>query len=93
LVGGLLGQIGEGLSSERLVEIAEVVSTALPFEALYQAGLHLITADEAGLTRTAIQLGPFGGANEAGPGLVLFALVYVAVLLGLAVAAFRRRDL
>jgi Cu-processing system permease protein len=93
LVGGLLGQIGEALGSPRLGSIADFVSTALPFEALYQAGLHLITEDASGLTRTAIELGPFGGSQEAGPGLAVFALAYVAALLATAVWAFSRRDL
>ncbi|HYH62092.1 MAG TPA: ABC transporter permease subunit [Solirubrobacterales bacterium] len=93
LVGGLLGQIGEGLSSPRLIEIADVVSTALPFEALYQAGLYLIASDETGFTRTAIELGPFGGSQEGSAGLVAFSLAYVAAVLALAVYAFARRDL
>jgi len=93
LVGGLLAQIGEALSSESLEGIANVVTTALPFEALYQAALYLITADETGATRVVIQLGPFGGSEEAGPGLVVFSLGYVVVLLALAVRAFSRRDL
>jgi len=93
LVGGLLGQIGEALSSPRLVEIAEIASTALPFEALYQAGLYLIASDETGLTRTAIELGPFGGSQEGSAGLVVFSIAYVAGVLALAVVAFARRDL
>jgi Cu-processing system permease protein len=93
LVGGLLGQIGEALNSNRLERIADAVAVALPFEALYQAGLHLITTDASGFTRTVIELGPFGGANEAGSGLVGFAIVYVVVVLALAIAAFGRRDL
>ena len=93
LVGGLLGQIGEGLGSPRLVNIADVVSTALPFEALYQAALHLIASDASGFTQTAIELGPFGGSQEGSPALVVFSLVYIAAVLALAVAAFSRRDL
>ena len=68
LVGGLLGQIGEALGSPRLESIADAVSTALPFEALYQAGLYLIASDETGFTQTAIQLGPFGGSHEGSVG-------------------------
>jgi len=93
LVGGLLGQIGEAISSERLQQIADLVATALPFEALYQAGLHLIASDESGFTRQAIELGPFGGSQDGSIGLVAFSLVYVAGILALAVAAFARRDL
>ncbi len=93
LVGGLLGQIGEALDSPRLENIADAVSTALPFEALYQAGLYLIASDETGFTQTAIQLGPFGGSHEGSVGLVVFCFVYVAGVLAVAVAAFSRRDL
>lgn len=93
LVAGLLGQIGDALSSRSLVRIADVAEVLLPFEALYQAGLHLITTDADGFTRAIIELGPFGGADPAGPGIVVLATAYTAVVLGLAVAAFGRRDL
>jgi Cu-processing system permease protein len=93
LVGGLLNQIGEAISSERLEQIADFVATALPFEALYQAGLHLIASDESGFTRQAIELGPFGGSQEGSAGLVVFSLAYVGGILALAVVAFARRDL
>jgi Cu-processing system permease protein len=93
LVGGLLGQIGDALGSQRLEDIAGAVSTALPFEALYQAGLYLIASDESGLTQTAIQLGPFGGSQQGSPGLVAFSVAYAAAVLALAVVAFSRRDL
>ncbi|CAA9525065.1 MAG: hypothetical protein AVDCRST_MAG30-3306, partial [uncultured Solirubrobacteraceae bacterium] len=39
LVGGLLGQIGEALTSETLTDVARVATFVLPFEALYQHGL------------------------------------------------------
>lgn len=93
LVVGLLGQIGDALSSRSLERMADAAEVVLPFEALYQAGLHLITTDATGVTRAIIQLGPFGGADEAGPGLVVFSIAYVCVVLALAVAAFARRDL
>ena len=93
LVAGSLGQIGDALSSRSLVRISDAAEIALPFEALYQAGLHLITTDATGVTRAVIQLGPFGGADEAGFGLVVFSAAYVSVVLALAVAAFARRDL
>jgi Cu-processing system permease protein len=93
LVAGLLGQIGEALSSSRLERIAEIVSVALPFEALYQGALYLIATDTTGFTRAAIELGPFGGSDEADSGVVVFAIAYTAVVLALAIRAFGRRDL
>jgi Cu-processing system permease protein len=67
LTAGLLGQIGEALQSDTLTDVASLASWALPFEALYQAGLSAITADTVGFTRLALDLGPFGGAQDAGP--------------------------
>jgi ABC-type transport system involved in multi-copper enzyme maturation permease subunit len=93
LAAGLLGQIGEALSVNTLENVARAVSWALPFEALYQAGLDGLTADAAGFTGVAVRLGPFGGAQAGGPLLWPWALVYL-VLVGLAArAAFARRDL
>jgi ABC-2 type transport system permease protein len=93
LTAGLLGQIGEGINSGTLKTIARVASWLLPFEALYQAGLHALVSETQGLTGIVLQLGPFGGAQGASFGLVPWALAYLALVLGAAVVAFRRRDL
>lgn len=93
LVAGLLGQIGDALDSRTLERLADVASYVLPFEALYQHGLFLLTSEQLGLTGALVQLGPFGGASEAGSGLLAFALAYTAAVIGLGVAAFARADL
>ncbi len=93
LVAGLLGQIGEALNSRSLERIASWSSWALPFEGLYQDGLHEITADASGVTRFALSLGPFGGAHEGGVGLRLWAVAYVGLVGAAALAGFARRDL
>jgi Cu-processing system permease protein len=93
LTAGLLGQIGEALDAERLEDISTVASWALPFEALYQAGLADLTVDTVGFARVAIDLGPFGGAQSAGIELWLFAFAYLYVVGVLAAGAFGRRDL
>jgi Cu-processing system permease protein len=93
LTAGLLGQIGEALGSRTLDRVADIVSWILPFEALYQAALAAITADTVGFTRLAINLGPFGGAEEAGPWLWPWTVVYLALVGIGAAAAFARRDL
>lgn len=93
LVGGLIGQIGYALPSQRLQDIGRDVSWALPFDALYQAGLHSLTADTRGLTGVVVRLGPLGGAQSAGPGLAVWAVAYLVVVLAAAGWAFSRRDL
>jgi ABC-type transport system involved in multi-copper enzyme maturation permease subunit len=93
LVAGLLGQIGEALSSGTLRDVAKVTSWLLPFEGLYQAALAALTADTVGFTRLAIDLGPFGGAHSAGAGLWLWAIAYLALVGALALRGFASRDL
>ena len=93
LVAGLLGQIGEALSSGTLQNVAKVASWALPFEGLYQAALSALTSDTVGFTRLAIDLGPFGGAQSGGPALWVWALLYLAGVGAWALRGFGRRDL
>ena len=68
LTSGLLGQIGDALNSGTLVDISELASKVLPFEALYQDALFSLTADISGTTGFLLSLGPFGGASRAAPG-------------------------
>jgi ABC-type transport system involved in multi-copper enzyme maturation permease subunit len=93
LTAGLLGQIGEGLGSQTLIDVSDRASIALPFEALYQDGLHRITSETAGAAAFVVQLGPFGGAQQAGAGMLLWAAAYLGLVGLAAAAAFARRDL
>jgi hypothetical protein len=93
LAAGLMGQIGSALNSDTLERISSIVSWALPFEAIYQDGLHALTADIGGATGVVVQLGPFGGAQAAGPLLYPFALAYLLVIGLVADRIFRRADL
>jgi hypothetical protein len=93
LAAGLLGQIGDALNVETLKTVAEVTSWALPFEALYQGGLDSLTESVDGNTALIVQLGPFGGAQEGGPGLWAWSVAYLGMIGGAARLAFARRDL
>jgi len=90
---GLLGQIAEGINSDRLQRISDIGSWVLPFEALYQAGLADLTAETVGFEKLAIDLGPFGGAQSGGAALWIFSLAYLALVGAAATAALARRDL
>jgi Cu-processing system permease protein len=93
LVGGLLAQIGRAIGSDTLRSIGRWVSWALPFEALYQDGLHVITSGTSGFERFALELGPFGGSAGGGVGVVIWAVGYLLVVGVAGLAAFSRRDL
>ena len=52
-----------------------------------------LTTDTVGFTRLAIDLGPFGGAEDFGPLMWPWAIAYLAIVGALALKAFARRDL
>jgi Cu-processing system permease protein len=93
LASGLIGQIGAALDSSALERISSIASWALPFEAVYQNGLHALTADVRGATGVIVQLGPFGGAQDAGPLLLPWVVVYLVAVGLVANRIFSRADL
>jgi ABC-type transport system involved in multi-copper enzyme maturation permease subunit len=93
LVAGLLGNIGHVLNSHGLIRASKIAAWAMPFEALYQDALREITQNTSGLTGFLLRLGPFGGAEQGGIPLRLWALAYLAIVGALALAGFARRDL
>jgi hypothetical protein len=93
LVAGLLGQVGRALGEHTLSTIAHTASWMLPFEALYQFGLHSLTSGIGGFTGVAVRLGPFGGAQGFDALLWPYAVAYFVVLGALAGVGFARRDL
>ncbi len=93
LTAGLLGTIGHALSSHSIEHAATIAAWALPFEALYQDGLRLISLNASGITGFLLQLGPFGGAYVHGWEIRVWAVAYLGAALALAVFLFGRRDL
>jgi ABC-type transport system involved in multi-copper enzyme maturation permease subunit len=93
LVSGLLASIGHALNAHTIENISTIVAWALPFEALYQDGLRLISTDATGVTSFLLELGPFGGGFVHGWEIRLWAVAYLVVVLGCAIAVFSRRDL
>ncbi len=93
LVAGLLGTIGHALNSHAIRHASAVAAWALPFEALYQDGLRLISSNAIGLTGFLLQLGPFGGGYVHGWGIRVWSAGYLCVALAIAVVTFSRRDL
>jgi Cu-processing system permease protein len=93
LIAGLLGTIGHAIGSHALSHAARVAAWILPFEALYQDGLRLLTERTTGLTGFLLQLGPFGGGYTGGTTLRIWAVVYVLIVGAVALLGFARSDL
>jgi len=93
LVGGLLGTIGHAIGSPTIERAATAAAWVLPFEALYQDSLRLMTSGAGGFTGFLLQLGPFGGSYTGGWGVRVWAAGYLALVGVVALRAFARRDL
>lgn len=93
LAAGLMGQIGEALDAATLRDIADAAAWVLPFEALYQHALHLLTDSTQNFERIIVTLGPFGGARDGGALLWPWAAAYLAIVSAAAAWRFSRMDL
>jgi Cu-processing system permease protein len=93
LAAGLLGQIGDALEVDSLTQASSIISWLVPFEALYQNGLHALTSDIGGAAGVIVELGPFGGASNVSAAIWPWAVAWSAAVLALAALAFGRRDL
>jgi Cu-processing system permease protein len=93
LIAGVLGSIGDALSSHTLTTIANSAAWVLPFEALYRDALRLLVQDIPGVTGAIVKLGPLGGSHDAGPLLLPWTVAYLALVGAAAALSFGRRDL
>ena len=93
LVAGLLGSIGHALNSHAIKQASTIAAWALPFEALYQDALRMITEGTTGVTGFLLQLGPFGGAYVHGWAIRVWAVGVSRARARPRDAAFSRRDL
>jgi Cu-processing system permease protein len=93
LVSGLLATIGAALGAHTVQTIAHDLSIVLPFEGLYQAGLHALGSNQSGLSGVLVNLGPFGSSHPGSIAFDLWSAVYLALVAVLAGWGFARRDL
>jgi ABC-type transport system involved in multi-copper enzyme maturation permease subunit len=93
LVAGLLASIAAALGAGTLQTIAHDMTIALPFEGLYQAGLHSLGSNQTGVSRVLVNLGPFGASRAGSISFYLWSVAYLAVVALVATVVFERRDL
>jgi len=88
-VGGWVEQIGALVRSETAVDIGIVVSLLIPGETLWRRAAYLL---QPAVLRE-VTFTPFGTSSAPSEVMVVYSLVYAAVLLAAAVLFFQRRDL
>jgi len=90
-IAGWIEQIGSMLRSEAAVNIGIAVSLLMPSEAMWKRAAYLLQPPflrELGLDAT-----PFGAASAPSEAMVVYAVLYTALALWIAIKEFSRRDL
>jgi ABC-type transport system involved in multi-copper enzyme maturation permease subunit len=90
-IAGWIEQIGSFLRSESAVNIGILVSLVMPSEAMWKRAAYLMQPPF--LRELGFEATPFGAATTPSTAMVVYALLYLAAGLALAVRWFNRRDL
>lgn len=91
IIGGFLEQIGAMLGNAAMINIGVVSSLLMPCDAIYR----MAVAHTGGMLGSGfiVNFGPFGTASTPSIWMLLYALIYIAALLSLAIHYFQNRDL
>jgi hypothetical protein len=93
---GVLGKIGVAIGATALVTASEASRFLLPTDALWQGvvyGLEPSFVINAGAGQFVAEGSPFFAASGPSPVIVAWSVVWVVLVLALAVAQLRRREL
>ena len=88
-IGGWVEQIGAALQNPTAVKVGIVTSLIIPSESLWRRAAFEMQSPLASI----LGLSPFGTTSVPSLLMVVYAIVYLLVMLGLAVMVFGRRDL
>lgn len=90
IIGGFIEQLGAILSNPGMINIGVISSLLMPSDAVYRMSIYY-TGGLLGKGAIA-EFGPFGASSIPSNGMLIYAILYVILILGLANAAFNRRD-
>ena len=88
-IGGWIEQIGAMLNNQTAVQVGIVTSLLIPTEALWRRATYMM---QSPLT-AALQLTPFSTVSVPSTLMVLYAIVYLLVMLWIGIRTFQRRDI
>jgi Cu-processing system permease protein len=90
-IGGFVEQIGALIHNTSVVNIGIISSLILPTEAVFRRAAFLMTSPV--VQSLGFSNGPLFVVSVPSPAMVVYAVLYLFVLLGIAVRQFGRRDL
>ena len=90
-IGGFVEQIGALVHNDSVVNIGIISSLILPTEAVFRRAAYIMTSPV--VQSLGFSNGPLFVVSVPSPAMVVYAVLYLFVLVGLAVRQFGRRDL
>lgn len=91
IIGGLFEQMGALMQNTGMVNIGVICSLLLPSDAVYRMAVYYSGSLPGG--GVTVELFPFGASSVPSNWMLLYAIVYVIMIVVLAVISFNRRDL
>ncbi len=88
-IGGWVEQIGAILKNETAVRVGIITSLIIPTETLWRRAAFEMQSPLASM----VDMSPFGAASVPSPLMIVYAVVYLVVVLALGIRAFHGRDL
>jgi Cu-processing system permease protein len=90
-IGGWVEQIGSAMKNQTAVNVGIVSSFIIPSEAVWRRAAYEMTS--AIMRSLGIAAGPFGALSVPNPLMMLYAGLYMLIMLALAIRQFNQRDL
>ena len=88
-IGGWIEQIGAIFRNQTAVQVGIVSSLIIPTEALWRRAIYMIQSPLS----SALEMTPFSTLSVPSTLMVVYAFVYLAVMLWLATNTFKHRDI
>jgi len=90
IIGGFIEQIGVMMQNASMVNIGVVSSLVVPSDAIYRLAVS-VAAGPMGKS-SVVSFGPFGAASTPSTAMLIYALVYIIIVMAFAFRFFGKRD-
>lgn len=90
IIGGFIEQMGALINNAGMVNIGVTSSLLMPTDAIYRMSIYYTGGMLGG--GAIAEIGPFGASSVPSSWMLIYAIIYIVVILSLAVFAFGRRD-
>lgn len=93
LIGGVVEQIGTITENATLLNMGIISSLLMPVDSIYRMVTSLVIDSANNPLAGLIMIGPFGAQSAPSSGMMVYTVIYLAIILSSAIFIFKRRDI